>query len=553
MQDSDPVSSAPGFTLSKSPRRRYWRVVGVSGLPIVVLLTWVGRRIWFFGDEWAVVHSSLSRDGIIRSLLTPHNEHLVATPIAVFRLLLRTFGLRSYVPYLFTAITAHVVVASLCGYIALRLSAMSWVGIGTFLLVSFFGAGAENLYWAFQLTFVLAAGGTVACVALLFDDHAQRRPYLLALAGTIAVTSSGPGLAVIAPITIAVVRAVRSGRAVVRTVAFSLVPFVLYGSWFLHYRPASNKLLFQNGRYGLAILEAATNSWTVPTLGMITLIAGVTFCWRSSSVDVAVVGALIGGCAVFLALTALARDPSLAAPDSSRYLYQVTVLLVPVVVAGLALYRTAFAAVFLGVALATNASVLGKFAAGRAALAQGSGDLLVAEQVLANRNVTLPGVSVDKYTVDISPADLREMARRPRLRFRRRVDQAMVDRAAAMVSLAANVAPPKDAKPYREALVVKSSFMTQMVSDANCDTWTTGPEPGAVEADFRAPGAVGVRWVGTGAGLRVSTVSSIDAAHRAEVHPLTAGESSLAWALRSGSATFELAPNSKLRLCRFSG
>src|SRR4051794_10217054 len=59
----------------------------------VPLYLYLGRRQWFFLDEW----DFLAGRGLnAHDLLRPHNEHWSTIPVIVYRVLFHLFGLRSY-------------------------------------------------------------------------------------------------------------------------------------------------------------------------------------------------------------------------------------------------------------------------------------------------------------------------------------------------------------------------------------------------------------------------------------------------------------------------
>ena len=152
-------------------RRRFDRstiglVVALAiGLP---LLLWLGRGMTFFSDEWAFIQTrSLGDPG---TWLTPHNEHWTTLPVIVYRLLVETVGLRTYVPYLAVVVALHGVVVTLA-FIAIRRSGGPLASVAVAILLLLYGSGFENLYWGFQTGFVGAtAAGIAALLALDRND-----------------------------------------------------------------------------------------------------------------------------------------------------------------------------------------------------------------------------------------------------------------------------------------------------------------------------------------------------------------------------------------------
>jgi hypothetical protein len=79
-------------------------------------------------------------------------------PRLIYAVLLSTFGLRTYLPYMFVLMALHAAGAFLL-FELVRRRAGDLVGIAGAAMFLVLGAGWENLLWAFQIAFV----GSVAC------------------------------------------------------------------------------------------------------------------------------------------------------------------------------------------------------------------------------------------------------------------------------------------------------------------------------------------------------------------------------------------------------
>ena len=66
-------------------------------LGALAILVWLGRDMTFYHDEFAFL---LLRDLSVPGLFAPHNEHLSATLVLLYRTLVATVGTVSYWPYL---------------------------------------------------------------------------------------------------------------------------------------------------------------------------------------------------------------------------------------------------------------------------------------------------------------------------------------------------------------------------------------------------------------------------------------------------------------------
>jgi hypothetical protein len=151
---------------------------------VLVVLTLACRGQWFFGDEWDfILFRGLHHP--IWGLLRPHNEHWSTLPILWWRATYSVFGLRSYWPYLFGLFATHLIVVHAAWRLMRRADVSPPLATGVALVFGLFGAGSENLAWAFQVGFVgsLAAG---MLLLLLVDDRGDRTRVALVAAGAIA-------------------------------------------------------------------------------------------------------------------------------------------------------------------------------------------------------------------------------------------------------------------------------------------------------------------------------------------------------------------------------
>ncbi len=194
----------------------------VVGLPF---LLWMGRGMTFFSDEWAFIESrSLGDPG---TWLPPHNEHWSTLPVLLYRGLVETVGLGSYVPYLAIVIALHGLVVGLV-FAILRRQSGPIVALAAAVLLLAFGSGFENLYWGFQTGFVgTVAAGLAALIAFERDDAFGR--WTAASLLVVGLATAGVALAFVAPIGVETL--VR--RRVRRMILPLAVPIGIYGAWFL--------------------------------------------------------------------------------------------------------------------------------------------------------------------------------------------------------------------------------------------------------------------------------------------------------------------------------
>ena len=223
--DRPPVRSLPGDT-SRLPLYVFI-VVDLLAIPVFL---WIGRRQWFFLDEWDFL---ATRDGgSISDLLTSHNEHWTTVPIIVYRVLWNLFGLHTYLPYQLVPLLLHVAAAALLLVVIRRAGVNPWIATAAASLFALFGSGSQNVVWAFQITFVgaLAFGLAQLCLA----DHEGRidwRDFAALGCGLLAMMCSGVGVTMVVIVGIAMF--LRRGWVIA---AMQTIPLaVIYAAWFSAY------------------------------------------------------------------------------------------------------------------------------------------------------------------------------------------------------------------------------------------------------------------------------------------------------------------------------
>jgi hypothetical protein len=191
--------------------------------PIVLLLLSLGMT--FFGDEWEFIRLRSLSDPA--NWFVPHNEHWSTLPIIVYRSLVETVGLRTYVPYIALVLILHTVVVLLI-YRLVRLASGPLAGGAVAVVAMYFGSGADNLFWGFQIG---AVGATALCLAalLVLEGQASIRSAGIVL-GLLLIALATHGIAMPMVVAIGVSIAVRrSWRPFFPIV---LVGVAVYAGWF---------------------------------------------------------------------------------------------------------------------------------------------------------------------------------------------------------------------------------------------------------------------------------------------------------------------------------
>ena len=321
----------------------------------LVILVWLGRDMTFYHDEYSMI---LLRDLSVNGIFAPHNEHLSATLVVLYRVLLGTVGMASYWPYLGVTFALHVVVAGIV-YVVVRREASAGWALGAMAVMLMLGAGGDDILWAFQSGTVGAVAAGMAAVVI-----APRRPAAAAILLTIALATSGAALAFVVGTGLHLLMTRR------RAVAWLLLPVGLYLAWYIVFgasgitalRSPSLQGVPEYVLSGLAASAAGALGSTTLVVGQVALLALAFGLGWTRSVPPVVLALLASGVA-FFAIAGLVRahlGPEQAA--APRYVYIVAPALI---IAGATLlaripkpFGTVLGAVVLAVALVGNTALM---------------------------------------------------------------------------------------------------------------------------------------------------------------------------------------------------
>jgi hypothetical protein len=198
------------------------------------LILWAGHDLTFYADDWAFVQRRQGTD--LDVFLRPHNEHLSAVPIAVYKALFATAGLDHHWPYVLAAVLAHVCCAVMVfAYARNRVGEVAALAAAA--LVAFMGQAWEIFYVTIGIGFVVSLiAGTGA---LLLLDRRTRRGYAGAsLLVALGLASSSLGL----PVALGVLVELLWHREDRRRAWVALAPAALYLVWLVAYRDGGRSL-----------------------------------------------------------------------------------------------------------------------------------------------------------------------------------------------------------------------------------------------------------------------------------------------------------------------
>ena len=194
----------------------------LSAASIVLL----GSRLTFFNDEWYVL---LLRPGLSAgTLLEPHNGHLSAAPILIYKGLVAGFGLDDQIPFRIT-LAAVVTALGALVFAFVRERAGDLLALLAAALVIFLGPAWQDLLWSFQIGLVGSLAAGVATL-LALERQTRRGDLLACLLLVVGIAFSNLGVAFIVAAAVAVlIRDRRSGLWV------PALPALLFVLWLVAY------------------------------------------------------------------------------------------------------------------------------------------------------------------------------------------------------------------------------------------------------------------------------------------------------------------------------
>ena len=165
----------PGDVEGGQPLTSPWTWLAFASLAVATFAfeLWLGRDASFWHDECDFLHHRALADPL--TWFIPHNDHAVVLPAVAYRILVDLAGTKDYLPFLALLQVAHITTAA--GLFAILLPRSALLAFGAAAVFLLLGSGGDNLFWAFQITFVgSTAFGTWALWA------AERRRWTLASA-----------------------------------------------------------------------------------------------------------------------------------------------------------------------------------------------------------------------------------------------------------------------------------------------------------------------------------------------------------------------------------
>ncbi|HET8814574.1 MAG TPA: hypothetical protein VFM51_06425 [Solirubrobacterales bacterium] len=211
--------------------------MAIAGAWIVVL----GQRLSFLLDDWGYI---LFRDrGDLDNWMRPDNEHFVAGPVTVWKLLIGTFGIDSMLPFKLVS-TALFLLGVWFLFVWVRRRIGEWPALLAMIPLLFCGAAFDDLLWFASITFLGSmAGGLGMLVAL--DRRDSRGDRLACLGLTVSLLFSSLWVAFAAGAALDIL--LRRERPWLGRAFIVAVPALIYVAWWVGWgHEAESALSLQN-------------------------------------------------------------------------------------------------------------------------------------------------------------------------------------------------------------------------------------------------------------------------------------------------------------------
>lgn len=316
-----------------TPRTTHYAALALCAVALFA----AGRTQWFYFDDWAFLVPSQEH-----LLWAPHVGHWSTLPFALFIALRDTFGLDSYSPFLAIELGLHLALVHVLWRLMLKAGVAAWVATSASILLMLLGAGAENIWWAFQTGFIGAVLLALLAMLLLLDGSTA--VWRLVAAGTLALLSlMCSGTAIPALVATGIVAIARIG--VWRSVAIFILPVGIYLGWYV----LAGRFQIAVGRADgladvavgvpryMAEMYAAGYDRLFPIDGFGVVLAFGLVAWSALHLRWAAARplpavAMAIGSLVFAAATAYSRmNLGIETASSERYAYLVIVLTMPLI------------------------------------------------------------------------------------------------------------------------------------------------------------------------------------------------------------------------------
>jgi hypothetical protein len=277
------TSSSPNF-VDIIPRVALVVFLLLCAVSFALAVIW-GRSQSFFFDDWDFL---TARDaGSLDSLLRPHNEHWTTLPILAYRAMWSLVGLHSYLPYQLMSISLHLVAAGLLRAVMRRSGAAPWIATAAAGVFALYGAGAQNIYLAFQITYLGAL--TFGLAQLLLADHDGPigwRDCLAVVVGLASLMCCNHAVSMVFIVGLSVLLKHGWRKALLQTTPLAVI-FLTW--WFAYGQSGTEMLRASPGQIIAFVASGVTGTFAAvgyfPAVGLLLALmipTGLAMTWKSS-------------------------------------------------------------------------------------------------------------------------------------------------------------------------------------------------------------------------------------------------------------------------------
>jgi hypothetical protein len=325
------VCNSDGVTVAEKRVPHARLIVVVAALVGCAAILFMARTYTFYFDEWTFILTA--PDWTVATYFTPHNEHPSLLFRVVYSLLLHSFGLHTYLPYMGLLLAAHFANVVLL-FELVRRRAGDLVGIAAASLLLFLGAGWDDLLWAFQMAWLASVALGLGMLIALQGPPNPRRAALAAALLLASVNFSGVGI--MFAVAAVVQLALTPGRR--RQLGWFALAGVLMAAWYVAFgrfgnhpnpQPTAFNLLLDPLYVAWGLIQSAAaligEAGWIGIVPLAAALAGIGWRWARHGVDPFGIG-VAAGLLAFYAITGLTRAQlGITQSASSRYMYPAAV------------------------------------------------------------------------------------------------------------------------------------------------------------------------------------------------------------------------------------
>ena len=167
--------------------------IGVLIIAFIVIYT-ASSHIYFYSDEWTIFQQrSLTS---LSSWLDPHyHVHWIPGLVALYGILFNLVGVDYYWLYHLPGVVTHLLAAWMLRQVMVNARADEWTATACATIFVFYGIGAQNIMWAFQVGFTASlAMGLVHLTCATHPVPTRQRDLAGLAAGAVALAFGAIGV-----------------------------------------------------------------------------------------------------------------------------------------------------------------------------------------------------------------------------------------------------------------------------------------------------------------------------------------------------------------------